>query len=151
MAYTFSYRSLYRKVQPMTTQQAADILGISVKRVQALIKSGRLIAEKKGRDWHINPDALQAVKDRPNGRPKKTTPAPAPVEPAPAQGADLNFDSPAWQAKRKLEFVKEQHRQGAATFEQVAAAADAYIAEIDKWAKSKGRKVKLPSRASLTR
>jgi excisionase family DNA binding protein len=147
----------------MTTEQAAAALGISVKRVQALIKSGRLIAEKKGRDWHINPDALQAVMDRPNGRPKKLTAQAEQAQrlaeiadqskavPIPERNAELNFDSPAWQAKRKLEYFKEQNRRGAATFEQVAEAADAYIAEIAKWAKLKGRKVKLPTRASLTR
>lgn len=58
----------------MTTAQAAAELGISARRVQALIAAGRLAAVKAGRDWLIDPRALASVRNRPNGRPpgKKT-------------------------------------------------------------------------------
>lgn len=54
----------------MTTQQAAETLGISVRRVQALIKAGRLNAAKRGRDWWIEEADLNAVFERPTGYPK---------------------------------------------------------------------------------
>lgn len=53
----------------MTTEQAAAELGVSVRRIQALIASGKLSAKKNGRDWSITPAALAKVKDRKPGRP----------------------------------------------------------------------------------
>lgn len=55
----------------MTTKEAAALLGISPRRVQALIKSGRLPAKRIGRDWHIKPKDVDALQHRPTGRPKK--------------------------------------------------------------------------------
>ena len=55
----------------LTTAQAATELGVSVRRVQALIKSGRLKANKAGRDYLIHPSALARVRDRQPGRPRK--------------------------------------------------------------------------------
>ena len=54
----------------LTTQQVAAILGITPRRVRALIKAGRLPAEKHGRDWAIKPEDLELVKVRKPGRPK---------------------------------------------------------------------------------
>jgi hypothetical protein len=39
--------------------------------VLALIREGRLEAEKAGRDWLIDPRALRAVRTRKPGRPRK--------------------------------------------------------------------------------
>lgn len=55
----------------LTTTQAAAELGITVRRVQALIKAGKLVAVKTGRDWLISPVALNAVRVRKSGRPIK--------------------------------------------------------------------------------
>ena len=55
----------------ITTKQAAERLGVSVKRVTALIREDRLPAEKVGRDWLINEKDLAKVKDRQTGRPRK--------------------------------------------------------------------------------
>ena len=55
----------------LTTKDAADILGVSIMRVYALIREGRLEATKHGRDWLIKPEALEAVRVRKWGRPKK--------------------------------------------------------------------------------
>lgn len=59
----------------LTTAQAAAILGVSPRRVLALIESGRLPAQKVGRDWIIQESDLEAVKDRregwPKGKPRK--------------------------------------------------------------------------------
>ena len=57
----------------LTTRQVAEQLGITVRRVQALIRSGRLKAFKHGRDWLIIPEALTTVQKRQAGRPKKGT------------------------------------------------------------------------------
>ena len=56
----------------ITTAQAADQLGVSIRRVQALIKARRLPAEKVGRDWLINEFNLERVAERKPGRPPKS-------------------------------------------------------------------------------
>jgi excisionase family DNA binding protein len=55
----------------LTTKQAAERLGITPRRVQALIEAGRLPAQKFGRDYQIKEADLKLVKDRKVGRPKK--------------------------------------------------------------------------------
>lgn len=56
----------------LTTKEAAEKLGISVRQVQTLIQQGRLPATKKGRDWFILESDLQLVSERPKtGRPPK--------------------------------------------------------------------------------
>jgi excisionase family DNA binding protein len=55
----------------MTTHEAAKALGVSVRRVQAMIKSGRLPAQKVGRDWWITAEDVEKLKDRKVGRPRK--------------------------------------------------------------------------------
>jgi excisionase family DNA binding protein len=57
----------------LTVAQAAAELGVSIRRVQAMLRSRRLIGRKLGRDWRITPAAVAAVRDRPRtgGRPKK--------------------------------------------------------------------------------
>ena len=55
------------------TTEAAKRLGVSSNRVRALIDSGRLKAQKIGREYAINPSDLKAVQNRKAGRPRKTT------------------------------------------------------------------------------
>jgi excisionase family DNA binding protein len=55
----------------ITTKKAAEILGVSPRRVTALITAGKLPAQKLGRDWLINKKDLDKVKERKPGRPKK--------------------------------------------------------------------------------
>ena len=55
----------------LTTSQAAAKLGVSISRVQQLIKAKRLPAEKVGRDFIIQPKDLAKVRNRKPGRPKK--------------------------------------------------------------------------------
>lgn len=55
----------------LTTQEAAERLGVSIRRVQALIQSGQLRAEKIGRDYIIREEDLEQVLNRKPGRPKK--------------------------------------------------------------------------------
>ena len=56
----------------LTTQDAAEKLGISRQRVLALIHADRLPATKAGRDWLILPDDLESFKKRPQGNYKLT-------------------------------------------------------------------------------
>jgi excisionase family DNA binding protein len=56
----------------LTTKQAAEKLGITPRRVQALIEVGKLPAQKFGRDYMIKEKDLKLVEDRKVGRPKKT-------------------------------------------------------------------------------
>ncbi len=55
----------------LTTAQAAQRLGVSVRRVQALIKSGHLEATRFGKAWLIEEGFLQRVAVRKPGRPRK--------------------------------------------------------------------------------
>jgi excisionase family DNA binding protein len=55
----------------LTTKTAAERLGVTTRRVQALIASGRLPAERIGRDWLIDERALSRVANRKPGRPPK--------------------------------------------------------------------------------
>jgi excisionase family DNA binding protein len=52
----------------ISTEEAAKRLDISIRRVQALIASGRLPAQKKGRDYEIWSADLERVKSRAPGR-----------------------------------------------------------------------------------
>ena len=67
--YSMSTRTLPRF---LTTRDAAAELGCSRCRVEQLILTKRLRAEKHGRDWVILPRALDAVRIRKNGRPPAT-------------------------------------------------------------------------------
>ena len=55
----------------LTTEEAAKKLGISARRVRALIESGALPAQLLGKTWIIQSDDLAKVKHRPTGRPTK--------------------------------------------------------------------------------
>jgi excisionase family DNA binding protein len=62
------------KTTLLTTQQAAESLGVSQRRVRALIASGRLRAHQVGRTWVIRPSSVAALRrmGRRPGRPPKT-------------------------------------------------------------------------------
>ena len=53
------------------TREAAERLGVSQQRVQALIRDEKLPAQKVGRDWLIDEKDLELVKERKVGRPPK--------------------------------------------------------------------------------
>ena len=55
----------------LTTQQVAAALGVTQRRVVALIQAGRLKASRLGRDWLIPAQALEAVRERKPGRPRQ--------------------------------------------------------------------------------
>ena len=56
----------------LTTPQVAERLGVSIRRVQALIKAGRLPSKQFGREHLIREEDLALVAERKTGRPKKT-------------------------------------------------------------------------------
>ena len=53
----------------ISSKEAAEKLGVSIRRVQALITSGRLPAQKIGNSFVVNEKDLDLVKDRTPGRP----------------------------------------------------------------------------------
>jgi excisionase family DNA binding protein len=57
----------------LTTLEAAAILNVSRSRILKLIAANRLQARKRGRDWWVTPESLEAVKMRKPGRPPKVT------------------------------------------------------------------------------
>lgn len=61
----------------ITAEQTAERLGISVRRVQAMVKSGRLPAGRFGRALAIDEADLALVADRRPGRPPKAEAKPA--------------------------------------------------------------------------
>lgn len=56
----------------LTTKQASEILGVSRRRVIALIEQGKLKARKFSNVYMIAPKDLEAVRKRKNGRPEQT-------------------------------------------------------------------------------
>ena len=55
----------------LTTKEAAERLGITPRRVIAMIQAEQLPAEKFGRDYMIKEKDLKLVEDRKVGRPRK--------------------------------------------------------------------------------
>jgi excisionase family DNA binding protein len=55
----------------LTTKEVAEKLGVSVRRVQAMISDSVLPATKLGRDYLVKESDLDLVKDRKSGRPAK--------------------------------------------------------------------------------
>ena len=53
----------------LTARAAAAALGVTERRVRALIKAGALPATRLGRDWVIRPEDLRGVRTRKPGRP----------------------------------------------------------------------------------
>jgi excisionase family DNA binding protein len=54
----------------ISSKEAAEKLGLSLRRVQALITSGKLPAQKIGNSYVVNEKDLELVKERTPGRPK---------------------------------------------------------------------------------
>lgn len=59
----------------ITTNEAAEALGVSRQRVLQLIQDGRLKAEKFANVYMIWPDDLSNIEGKPMGRPPRTTDA----------------------------------------------------------------------------
>lgn len=55
----------------ITTREAAERLGVSMRRVTALIKDGRLPSTQIGREHLIKEKDLELVRERKVGRPPK--------------------------------------------------------------------------------
>jgi excisionase family DNA binding protein len=59
-----------READFLSTNEAAQVLGVSVRRVRQFIDGGRLEGVRKfGRDWMIPRESLEAVRIRKTGRP----------------------------------------------------------------------------------
>lgn len=58
----------------ISTREAAKRLNVSIRRVQALIASGRLPAEKIGNSFAIKELDLNGASTRKNGRPNRSKP-----------------------------------------------------------------------------
>lgn len=70
-----STKGNYRKAGRMkllTTQEAADRLGVTSARIRAMILAGRLPAEKFGHVHMVREEDLALVADRKPGRPKQS-------------------------------------------------------------------------------
>lgn len=56
----------------LTTKEVAGRLGLSIRRVQAMISAGRLPASRFGRDYLVNEKDLKLVENRKPGRRPKS-------------------------------------------------------------------------------
>jgi excisionase family DNA binding protein len=77
LRYIFLFARM-RDMELLTTEQAAEILGISVARVKQLLAQGKLEGKHVGKQWIIERKALDAVTvygkaGRPPKAEKKTT------------------------------------------------------------------------------
>lgn len=59
------------KKKLLSVKDAAEALELSEQRIKQLIYEGRLQAEKVGNQWIILDTSLEAVAERPTGRPSK--------------------------------------------------------------------------------
>ncbi len=60
-----------KKKKLLSVKDAGEALNLSEQRIKQLIYEGRLHAEKVGNQWIIIESDLEAVKERPTGRPPK--------------------------------------------------------------------------------
>lgn len=60
-----------QRIGLITTREASTIIGVTIRRVQALIKSGKLPAERIGRDWMIRRADAEKHQPERGGRPKR--------------------------------------------------------------------------------
>jgi excisionase family DNA binding protein len=67
----FILRGIKADMKLLTTNEAAAILGVTKWRIFALIRDGRLPAERFGNAYMIKESDLKLVEDRKPGRPKK--------------------------------------------------------------------------------
>lgn len=57
----------------MTSREAAEALRIGPGRVRQMCARGQMPAEKRGRDWYVSPEAVEAARGRRGrGRPRAT-------------------------------------------------------------------------------
>ena len=67
-------KSKRKDTEPMlTTNEAAEMLGITAARVRQIVLAGKMLAEKRGRDLFIPQSEVEKAKARQKtpGRPKK--------------------------------------------------------------------------------
>lgn len=69
--HSFSKVPILPSVELLTTKQASEILGVSRRRVIALIEQGKLRARKFSNVYAIDRVDLAAVRNRKNGRPQQ--------------------------------------------------------------------------------
>ncbi len=60
--------------EKLTTKEMAEKVGLTYGRINQLISSGEIVAEKIGRDYFIDSKYVQIINSRPEkrGRPRKT-------------------------------------------------------------------------------
>lgn len=77
---TMLYHLLEAKMDVLTTKQASEILGVSRRRVIALIEQGKLKAGRFANVYAIARKDLDAVRQRKNGRPPEKKNGDATIE-----------------------------------------------------------------------
>lgn len=57
----------------LTTTEAAELRGVSRRRITQLLAAGRIAGRKLGRDWMVDAASLAAWEPMERGRPRKET------------------------------------------------------------------------------
>jgi hypothetical protein len=58
-------------MEKLTTKEFAAAVNLSVIRIQQLIRENTILAEKRGRDYFIDPKYIEIIKNRPERRGRK--------------------------------------------------------------------------------
>jgi excisionase family DNA binding protein len=89
----------------LTTPQAAEQLGVSVRRIEALIKAGQLRSHQRGKDCVINQADLARLTGRKPGGPVKVdesqVPEETPITRAEMKAGDVVKTPPAAEQRRR--------------------------------------------------
>jgi excisionase family DNA binding protein len=93
----------------LTTPEVAERLGVSIRRVQALIHEGRLPSQQFGRDHLIRESDLVLVANRKPGRPTKQDEGEAQVE---ASGGEATSVKPTEKRSAKKTEAKKARKKG---------------------------------------
>jgi excisionase family DNA binding protein len=59
-----------KNVRLLTAAEAAEHIGVTPQQVRTLIRQGKLIAEKHGRDWYVREADVLKFERMPAGRPQ---------------------------------------------------------------------------------
>lgn len=58
----------------ISVEAAAELLGVSPRRVRVLCEAGRLVARRLGREWAVWEPSVRAFTPRPVGQPPRARP-----------------------------------------------------------------------------
>ncbi|MEJ7618650.1 MAG: hypothetical protein WKF30_17155 [Pyrinomonadaceae bacterium] len=118
----------------VTTKEAAQYLGVTVIRVLQLIKSGQLVADKKGtRDYWVTAESLQVYKNSPRKPGKRA----GMLSEEPAVSSRFGTGTAAAEREREYQRDYKRRMRGSAGAESAKATASSKSSTAKKKSSSK--------------